>query len=231
MIPIRDSMKSRSFPFVNLVLIVVNFWVFMKELMVEPYQLNQLYYTYGLVPADAVNAFMGGVPVVSIMLPFFTAIFLHGGWVHIIGNMLYLWIFGDNVEDRLGHMCYLFFYLAAGLAGNIVHVAANPSSTVPVIGASGAVAGILGGYFVLFPRSRILALVPIFFFLTLMEVPALIFIAIWFIVQVFNGMASLGGTANAVAWWAHIGGFVAGALLVRLLNRPGPREEIYFGPD
>lgn len=218
MIPLRDSARSRTFPYVNFALIVVNFLVFFWELSFEQYQLNQIFYIFGVVPAEVLNTFLTGAPVEPVVLSFFTAMFFHGGWVHIIGNMWYLWIFGDNIEDRLGHLRYLLFYLLTGVIAGLVHVLANPGSAVPVIGASGAVAGILGAYFIMFPRSRILSLVPIFVFLTLMEVPAVLFIGLWFLIQLFNTFGSIGGTANAVAWWAHLGGFIAGAVLVKMFK-------------
>lgn len=217
MIPLRDSVRSGRTPYVNIGLILINVLVFIRQLWLQPYQLNSIYYAYGVIPAEAVNVFYTGAPIGQLMVTFITATFLHGGWFHLIGNMLYLWIFGDNIEERLGHMKYLLFYLLAGVAGSIAHVMANPASNIPVIGASGAVAGVLGAYVLSFPRSRVLALVPVLFFLTVIEVPAIIFIVVWFVIQVFNGVAFLGGTANAVAWWAHIGGFLAGAGLVKLL--------------
>lgn len=218
MIPLRDSARSETFPIVNLAIIVVNFLAFFLELSLEQYQLNQFLYGLGVVPAETLNIIFTGAPLAPAVVPFFTAMFLHGGWVHILGNMWYLWIFGDNIEDRLGHFRYLLFYLGVGLIASLVHVMANPISTVPVIGASGAVAGILGAYFVLFPGSRILSLVPIFIFITVLELPALIFVGLWFLIQVFNTLGSLGATVNSVAWWAHVGGFVAGALLIKLLG-------------
>lgn len=217
MIPLRDSVRSGRTPYVNIGLILINVLVFIQQLWLQPYQLNSIYYAYGVIPAEAVNVFYTGAPIGQLMVTFITATFLHGGWFHLIGNMLYLWIFGDNIEGRLGHMKYLLFYLLAGVAGSFAHVLANPASNIPVIGASGAVAGVLGAYVLSFPRSRVLALVPVLFFLTVIEVPAIIFIVVWFVIQVFNGVAFLGGTANAVAWWAHIGGFLAGAGLVKLL--------------
>jgi len=227
LIPLRDSARSRTFPYVNLGIIVVNFLAFFLELSLEQYQLNQFFYVFGVVPAEVLNNIFTGAPVEPVLLSFFTAMFLHGGWMHILGNMWYLWIFGDNIEDRLGHFRYLLFYLGVGVVAGIVHVMANPISTVPVVGASGAVAGILGAYFVLFPRSRILSLVPVIVFLTVLEVPALIFIGIWFLIQLFNTIGSLGGTASTVAWWAHVGGFIAGAVIIKLLNI-APREQNAF---
>lgn len=217
MIPLRDSVRSGRTPYVNIGLILLNVFIFISQLGLQPYQLSQIYYTFGVIPAEVVNVFYTGAPFGQVTVTFITATFMHGGWFHLVGNMLFLWIFGDNIEDRLGHVKYLFFYLLAGIVGGIAHVLANPASIIPVIGASGAVAGVLGAYLLSFPRSRILALVPVFFFLTVIEVPAVIFIVVWFAIQVFNGVAFLGGTANAVAWWAHIGGFLAGAGLVKLL--------------
>lgn len=226
MIPLRDSVRPRTVPLVNYLLIAANFYVFLfHEVGLRAQELNRLFYKYGLVPADVIYVLQKGLPLDLVLPTFITCMFLHGGWVHIIGNMWFLYVFGDNVEDRLGHFRYLLFYLLVGIAGGVAHVLTNPFSDVPVVGASGAVAGVLGAYFVTFRRSRILALVPIFFFLTLMEVPAVIFLAMWFLIQIFNGMASLGGAMNPVAWWAHIGGFIAGMLLVKLLA--GPREHLY----
>lgn len=216
MIPLRDSIRSGTFPYVTLAIIIANFLAFFLELSLEQYQLNQFLYVFGVVPAEILNTIFTGAPMETALLSFFTAMFLHGSWVHILGNMWYLWVFGDNIEDRLGHFRYLLFYLGMGIVAGVVHIMANPASNVPVVGASGAVAGILGGYFILFPRSRILSLIPIFVFLTVLEVPALIFIGIWFLIQLFNTIGSLGGTANTVAWWAHVGGFIAGAVMVKM---------------
>lgn len=213
MIPLRDSTRSKSFPIVNVILIIINILIFLKETTLTSRQLNYLAYTYGVVPAKVQTELTAGVPITSIAVPFITAMFLHGGWLHILGNMLYLWIFGDNVEDRMGHLPYLFFYLLAGIAGSIAHILANPGSQVPIIGASGAIAGVLGAYFVSYPRSRILTLLPLPFFITLVEVPAFFFLPFWFILQLLNGI-STNLAANPVAWWAHIGGFLAGMLLV-----------------
>lgn len=207
----------RRKPFINWILILINLCVFIQELVLSRSELNQLFYNLGVIPAEVTYLLKTGAPLEPLFIPFITAMFLHGGWVHVLGNMLYLWIFGDNVEDMLGHFRYLLFYLLAGIAGSLAHVAANPTSPVPIIGASGAIAGVLGGYFITFRRSRVLALVPIFFFLTLMEVPAVIFLALWFVIQLFNGAASLGGAVNPVAWWAHVGGFIAGMVLIKLL--------------
>lgn len=220
MIPLRDSTRSRSFPYVNVVLIVLNILVFLKELALPTQHLNYFFYTYGVVPARAVEQAAAGAPLAVAAVPFITAMFIHGGWMHLLGNMLYLWIFGDNVEDRMGHIPYLFFYLSAGVIGSIAHIIANPGSQVPIIGASGAIAGVLGAYFLSFPGSRILTLVPLFFFITVIQVPALVFLPVWFIIQLLNGLSTAGMAANTTAWWAHVGGFLGGAILLPFFSRP-----------
>ncbi|AGL02704.1 rhomboid family intramembrane serine protease [Desulfoscipio gibsoniae] len=227
MIPLRDSAKSQTFPIVNLSIIVLNLLIYIWEVTLEPYRLNQIYYILGLVPAEVLNAIFTGASFTPIVVSFITAMFIHGGWLHVIGNMLFLWVFGDNVEDRLGHLKYLLFYLVAGATGSLAHILTDPTSTIPVVGASGAVAGVLGAYIIAFPRSRILALVPIIIIFTLMEIPAVVFIALWFILQMFNGVASLGGAANTVAYWAHIGGFLMGIVLIKTM---APRVRGYFRP-
>ena len=215
MIPLRDSTRSRTFPIVNVSLIVINFIVFFKEISLSNQALNQLTFTYGLIPAHVASQLAAGAPLLSLATPFITAMFLHANWLHIIGNMLYLWIFGDNVEDRVGHLPYLFLYLLVGVAGSIVYCLASPASQVPIIGASGAIAGILGAYFVLYPKAKVLTLLPLFFFITLVEIPAVWFLLLWFGMQVLNGFTT-SLDADSVAWWAHIGGFVAGAALINL---------------
>lgn len=225
MIPLRDSTRSRTTPWVTWLLIAVNVLVFLYELGLRPKEQAVLSAIYGVVPARySLPGFPAGQA--GLFLPLVTAMFLHGGWLHVLSNMLFLWVFGDNVEDRLGHMRYLLFYLGVGIIGSISHVLANPTSEVPIIGASGAIAGILGAYIVTFPKARVLALVPIIFFFTLVEIPAVIFLALWFVLQIFNGTASLGGAANPVAWWAHIGGFVAGAILIKIV---APKKISWYG--
>jgi membrane associated rhomboid family serine protease len=174
--------------------------------------LERFIHVYGVVPAR--------VDVLSV----FTSMFLHAGWGHFLGNMLFLWIFGDNVEDRLGHMRYVAFYLLCGVAAVAAHVYMNPGSTIPTIGASGAIAGVMGGYFVLYPNSRVLALVPLFIVFEIIEVPAILFLGLWFLMQFFYGVGSMavreGAEAGGVAFWAHIAGFVAGAVAAFVLRKP-----------
>jgi membrane associated rhomboid family serine protease len=226
MIPLRDANPSSSFPFVTVMLILVNVVVFLYETGLGERALNRFILTYGFVPAvyfhlaytEPWNFFARFFPMVSSM-------FLHGGWMHLIGNMWTLWIFGDNVEDRLGRGRYLLYYLACGLAACYIHYLTGPRSGVPVVGASGAIAGVMGGYFVLFPRARIVTLVPIFIFLQIMTLPAVLFLAFWFFIQLVNGMvASAASFGGGVAWWAHVGGFIAGALL----TLPKRRERYYY---
>jgi membrane associated rhomboid family serine protease len=217
MIPLRDSVRPRTTPFVNWILIALNLYVFVREIMLPEAQLNMVFYGLGLVPASVSQMLLGGSAVSPVLLTFITSMFLHGGWTHVLGNMLFLWVFGDNVEDRLGHFKFLLFYLAVGIIGGVAHIFLNPFSEVPVVGASGAIAGVLGAYFVTFPRARVLTLLPIIIFFTIVEVPAVIFLAFWFVLQLFNGTASLGGAANPVAWWAHVGGFLGGIILIKIM--------------
>lgn len=218
MIPLRDTIRSRSFPIVNVSLIALNVVVFVFQLGLGQAGFERFVGTYGVVPARVVEGLAQAPLSPETWVPLFTAMFLHGNWFHILGNMLYLWVFGDNVEDTLGHRGYILFYLAVGLVGNFAHVLTNADSFIPTIGASGAVAGVLGAYFILFPRSRILALVPLLFILTFMELPAVVFLFLWFGLQLLNGLTSIAAPGNLVAWWAHIGGFIAGMLLIKVLR-------------
>jgi membrane associated rhomboid family serine protease len=202
MFPLSDVIPSRTTPFVTVGLIILNALVFLFEVTLSERQLQLFSLTYGVVPAEFTWSSV------------FTSMFLHGGWLHFLGNMLYLWIFGDNVEDRLGHARYLLFYLFCGAAAALGQTAIQPYSTVPMIGASGAIAGVMGAYFVLFPHSRVLTAVFIFFFLDLIEIPAIFFLGIWFLMQFFSGVGSLGADAGqgGVAFWAHIAGFFVGGV-------------------
>lgn len=217
MIPLRDSVRPRTTPFINWTLIAINIYIFYKEFLLPVPLLNQVFYQFGVIPVDIMNALSGGNALEPVLFTLISATFLHGGWLHVLSNMLYLFIFGDNVEDRLGHAKYLLFYLLVGALASLAHVMSDPTSEVPLVGASGAVAGVLGAYFITYPKARVLTLVPIIIFFTIIEVPAMAFLAIWFVIQVFQGTASLGGVANPVAWWAHVGGFLAGIVLIKLM--------------
>jgi membrane associated rhomboid family serine protease len=207
--PLRDTIPSARPPIVNTLVIVANVVVFLYELTLGT-RVENFFYAYGLVPRDfAVEAL-------------FASMFLHASWFHLGGNMLFLYIFGDNVEDRLGHLRYAAFYVVCGVAAAVSHLYTQPHSGVPVVGASGAIAGILGAYFVFFPRSRVVTLVPfsIYGIFRVFEIPAVFFLAMWFLMQVASGVATLGATnTGGVAFWAHVGGFVSGVVLGPLMRR------------
>jgi membrane associated rhomboid family serine protease len=211
MIPLRDTLRPRRFPIVNWLIILANAVAFYYELRISPSGQNGFITTWGLVPERLWAAPQGA------WITIFSAMFLHGGWFHIVSNMWVLFVFGDNVEDRMGGGRYLVFYLLSGVAAGLMQSFLLPTSSTPMIGASGAIAGVLGAYLVLFPRARILSLVPILFIFTVIEVPAIIFLLFWFASQLFSGFLSLGGASGSgVAWWAHVGGFVFGMLGVFL---------------
>jgi membrane associated rhomboid family serine protease len=217
MLPIRDTIPARRTPFGTWLIIAINSAVFMFELMMPDPVLQAFFYYFGIVPARYTHpewAVWVGLPLDDYW-PFVTSMFLHGGWLHIIGNMWTLWIFGDNVEDRMGTMRYLIFYFICGLAAGLVHLFTNPSSTLPTVGASGAIAGVLGAYFLLFPKARVLTLIPLFFLPLFVEIPAITYLGFWVLSQVFSGVLSLGlpEDVGGIAFWAHVGGFVAGAAL------------------
>jgi membrane associated rhomboid family serine protease len=224
MIPLRDTIPSSLFPIATSTLIGINVLAFFYELSLGR-DLDVFIMRYGAVPLRFVLVGQtDGVSIFERFLPLFTSMFLHGGWFHLIGNMLYLWIFGDNIEDRLGHGRFVLFYILCGLAAAFTQIYINPTSRIPMVGASGAVAGVLGAYLVLFPHSRIIALIPILFFMQIAEIPAFIFLVFWFLMQFLNGAVAItGAPAGGVAWWAHIGGFVSGMALVYLVpRRKGP---------
>ncbi len=209
MIPIGDLNPRRHFPLATILIIALNVVVFFYQLLLPDEALNRLVLAAGMVPYEVTNRF--GVAVVGDLL---TSMFLHGGWMHIISNMLYLWIFGDNVEDRLGLPVYAAFYLVAGIGASLAQVAVNPASTIPTIGASGAIAGVLGAYLVMFPKTRVRTLILAFRFIRIVELPALVVLGLWFVLQIFSGLASVTSMATGgVAWFAHIGGFVIGILV------------------
>jgi membrane associated rhomboid family serine protease len=221
MIPFRDNIPSRSFPIINILIIVINIVAFVYELSLGS-GLQRFINHYALIPAQVLSWPPPHASLQQVATPFLTAMFLHAGWLHLIGNMLYLWIFGDNVEDRLGHINYLFFYILCGLGAGIAHTIINAGSTVPSLGASGAIAGVLGAYLVSYPFARVLTLVPILIFLQVIEIPAIIVLGFWFVMQFLYGAASLmttSGNSGGTAWWAHVGGFVIGILLLRVFPR------------
>lgn len=217
MIPLRDTIRSSRFPVVTVSIIVVNILIFTFEATLPRAELQYLVITFGLVPALQLQMFQQAPFSVATWIPMVTSMFLHGGWFHVLGNMLYLWVFGDNIEDVLGRGKFLLFYLLAGFAGGLAHIASAPHSIIPTIGASGAVAGVLGAYFITFPHSRVLALVPLLFIVTFVELPAVLFLFLWIGLQLINGVIGIMGPQNMVAWWAHIGGFAAGMLLIKIL--------------
>ncbi|HTD22307.1 MAG TPA: rhomboid family intramembrane serine protease [Terriglobales bacterium] len=221
MIPIRDDAPRYTTPYVNYFLIALNVLIFLFQQTLSPEQQGLFLTQFGAVPAN-ITAWIGGnhhVGFLEAVLPVLTSMFLHGGWWHIIFNMWFLWIFGDNVEDHLGHLPYLGFYLSCGVLADLVHTVFNLHSTNPTVGASGAIAGVMGAYFLLYPSARVLTLVP-FFFVFLTWLPAWIILGYWFVVQFLTGAASTITSSNqntgGVAVWAHVGGFLAGLLLIKL---------------
>ncbi len=224
MIPLRDDQPTFSTPFVNYFLIVLNVVVFLWELSVGMQShraLNAFMVEFGVVPHHTLAVLTGHSydPVSTAILPFFTSMFLHASFLHVAGNMLFLWIFGDNVEDYLGHFTYLVFYLASGVAADATHILLNQGSRAPLVGASGAIAGVMGAYFVLYPRARVLVwFPPIFFF----HVPAWLMLGYWFVVNFLSGtataIAETSQSSSVIAFWAHIGGFVAGVVMINVFR-------------
>jgi len=220
MIPLRDANPSRTVPFVNYTIIGVNVLAFFFELS-QGRRLDNFIFAFGVVPARFLYDLNGLDLGLLTFTPFVTSMFFHGGWMHLIGNMLFLHVFGDNVEDRVGHARYVIFYLLAGFAAALTQTLINPHSEVPMIGASGAIAGVLGGYVLIFPKAKVAALVPFFGFLQIVEIQALYFLGFWFLMQIFSGLLSLGiaGDAGGIAWWAHIGGFAAGVVMIPIMKK------------
>jgi membrane associated rhomboid family serine protease len=220
-IPISDEIRSRRIPWVTYVLIAANVVIFLYELALGQ-EVYGLLMSFGAVPERITNP--AANPLAFLTL--FTSIFLHGGWTHLIGNMVYLGIFGDNVEDALGHVGYIVFYTAVGVLAGIAQTLSNPASPVPAIGASGAIAGVLAVYLVLYPTAPVRVLIPLGFFMRSARLPAALVLGMWFVLQLFNGFATLGVatmSTGGVAWFAHIGGFVVG-LVIGAVVRPGVRQ-------
>jgi membrane associated rhomboid family serine protease len=228
MIPLRDTTPARNYPVVNNSIIGINVVIFLIQLS-QGAGLDRFIYIYGLVPARySVPQIAEYFSPAQQIFSFLTFMFLHGGFWHLLGNMWSLYIFGDNVEDRLGPIRYLLFYLICGLASGVSHLLLNLNSNIPTIGASGAIAGVMGAYFILHPRSRILTLIPIFFIPYFIEIPAFIFLGVWFILQFISAAAS-SSQSGGIAWWAHIGGFVCGIIFLKIflaLRAGGPPQGI-----
>lgn len=225
MFPIKDDQPRYSTPYVNTFLIVLNILIFFYQWTLGPRAGDAFARIYGEVPAH-LAAFLAGSPrytLPDVILPFFTSMFLHGSWMHVLGNMWFLYIFGDNIEDYLGHFKYLIFYLLCGLIAMATQVAINPNSNVPTVGASGAIAGVLGAYFLLYPRARVLT----WFFVFVLYLPAWIVLGEWIVIQFLNGTATLsmthGRDVGGVAFWAHVGGFLAGMVLIKIFPERAQR--------
>src|SRR5437763_8975755 len=211
MIPLRDIIPSRTVPYITITIIALNALAWLFEVSLSPEVLEQFLRIYGVVPADFTAPTL------------ITSMFLHGSWMHVIGNMWYLWIFGDNVEDRLGHGRFIVFYLMCGIAAALGQVAMDPLSTLPTIGASGAIAGVMGAYFVLYPQSRVLTLIPIFFYIEIIELPAIFLLGFWFLLQLFSvGAVTATSNSGGVAFAAHVAGFVVGVVGVFVFRKREP---------
>lgn len=235
MFPIRDTIPSRSTPIVTWGLIGVNVATFLYQRSLPEEALQRLIYLFGIVPlryTDPGLAAEIGFPV-GVYWPFITCMFLHGGWLHLISNLWTLWIFGDNVEDRMGPFRFLAFYLICGVAAGIAHTLTNMGSPIPVLGASGAVAGVLAAYLLLYPTAGVVCVIPIFIFPLIFEVRAVVFILFWFFMQFFNGALALvnAGQGAGIAWWAHIGGFIAGVVLLNVFVKHTPPPIRYQQPE
>jgi len=219
MFPLRDNIPTDKKPVVTVAIILANVLIFFYQLSLGE-NFNYLLFKYGAIPFEITQGqevtYEAAFP---IPLTLFTAMFLHGGWMHVIGNMWYLWIFGNNVEDKLGHFRFLIFYLLSGLIASLTYVATNANSQVPMIGASGAIAGVLGAYLIRFPQARVLTLIWFGFFVRIVAIPAIFVLGFWFIIQLLNGLPSIGANiTGGVAWFAHIGGFVAGMGLFKVFS-------------
>lgn len=227
MLPFRDANPAERFPIVTTVLIVANALIFFWELSLGR-RLEEVFQVYGLIPVRLLAyPEWGKAGLAEAASPILTSMFLHGGWMHLIGNMWYLWIFGDNVEDRLGRFRFLLFYLLGGAGAGLIHVFANPGGTVPTVGASGAISAVLGAYLVTFPRARVATLIPLGFTFQIANLPAVLVLGFWFVLQLVSGAGDLARSqgGGGVAWWAHIGGFAVGMGLM-VLMRPRRRRTL-----
>lgn len=224
MVPLHDNNPTRTTPVVTYALIALNVAIFLYEIGLSEPQLNGFFQLYAVVPEELTASFRGvniGQPVPE-WLTLFTSQFLHGGFMHVGGNMLFLWVFGNNIEDKLGHVKYIIFYLACGALAALAQWFFSIQSSIPSLGASGAIAGVMGAYIIRFPQAQILTLVPLFLFITTIRIPAVFFLGFWFVQQALSGIASLGVTSDVetggIAYWAHAGGFVFGVVLGPLLG-------------
>ncbi len=222
MIPLKADLPTRTLPFMTFLLILINIGVYFYQLSLGPNQW-QFFFSHGAIPYHMVHGFSANGLPAPVVQSIFTSMFIHGGFFHVAGNMLYLWIFGNNVEDEFGHLRFLFFYFICGIIAAYSHALIDPSSKVPMVGASGAVSGVLGAYFLLFPRAKILTLVPIGFFITTIRIPAMVVLGFWVIGQFMWVLSTPKSGGGGVAWFAHIGGFIAGMVLLRYFRRPRPR--------
>ncbi len=229
MFPLKDDNPTSIVPIVTWVLIVINVMVFFYQLSLEPRNSEAFVYQFGAIPAVIAGGrkLPAGIAVVPPFMSIFTSMFLHGGWMHLIGNMWFLWIFGNNIEEAMGGLRYLVFYVICGFLASGAHILFNIGSAIPSIGASGAIAGVLGAYLLIYPRARVLTLIFLFFFARMLWIPAGFILAIWFLIQLWSGAISGNQPGGGVAFWAHVGGFVAGVALVGLFKR---REVHFFNP-
>ena len=225
MLPIRDDTPSRTFPLVTFLLVLANGLVWLWEVSLGGgAALNHFYYQFGFVPGVLTGTYQApSWAIAPYFLTTLTSMFIHGSWTHILGNMLFLWIFGNNIEDRLGHSKYLLFYLVGGVVAALVQLLSGPTSDVPTIGASGAIAAVMGAYFFLYPKAKVQTLV-FFIFITIVRLPAWIFLGIWFVLQLFEGTF---GAAQGVAVWAHVGGFLFGVVIAWISSRRGRTRTEY----
>jgi len=220
MIPFKDDNPTTISPIITVGLIIINCLVFLFQLSLGSDGVRQFVIQMGTIPYEITH--LTNLPGSEAFSPFttiFTSMFLHGGWMHLIGNMLYLWIFGNNIEDSMGHLRFIFFYLLTGVIASISHVISDPSSQIPSIGASGAIAGVLGAYLILFPFARVHVLFFFFIIIKVIRLPAVVVLGFWFILQLFEGLPSVGAQTGGVAWFAHIGGFIAGVLMIKIFQK------------
>ncbi len=233
MFPLKDNVPSIRKPYVTIFIIIVNILVYVFQFLLTERQNAQLIYAFGFSPARLVYDLSNDGISSWDFLPIVSSMFLHGSWLHLLGNMWFLWLFGDNVEDRLGHFKFFVFYIASGAAAMLAHFIFNPGSPVPAVGASGAIAGVMGAYFILFPRAKIttvflIVIIPIF-----INIPAIIYLFLWFVMQLYSGTinAFAGGVGEGVAWWAHIGGFLGGIALLKLMYTRRYRRPVYYDTE